>query len=285
MRLTCPSCSAEYEIPDSVIPATGREVECSSCAQVWFQPGPRRAEIPAKPARPAPVVAPVMAPEPEDAPDDDAPRAMTRKLDDSVLSILREEAARELLARRTEATPPPAPDHIPAMEPPVLPDPVDDAAPSETIAAPVPAPPEPATSFEQVLDATPDHLTLEGEAPPPEVEPDVEPAPEPPPSLPDAARLAATLTRPMQATPAPVEATIAPQPALPVPVPKPRSRSGYGMGFGLAAMLALGLLAFYTLAPRIEPGSAISEWRQDLDQGRLWLHDRYTALRDAISGN
>lgn len=37
MRLTCPNCSAQYEVPDEVIPEEGRDVQCSACDQTWFQ--------------------------------------------------------------------------------------------------------------------------------------------------------------------------------------------------------------------------------------------------------
>ena len=37
MRLICPSCDAQYEVPDDVIPAEGRDVQCSSCSERWFQ--------------------------------------------------------------------------------------------------------------------------------------------------------------------------------------------------------------------------------------------------------
>ncbi len=37
MRLTCPSCGAQYEVPDAVIPETGRDVQCSNCGDTWFQ--------------------------------------------------------------------------------------------------------------------------------------------------------------------------------------------------------------------------------------------------------
>ncbi len=37
MRLICPSCSAQYEVDDSVIPETGRDVQCSSCGHTWYQ--------------------------------------------------------------------------------------------------------------------------------------------------------------------------------------------------------------------------------------------------------
>lgn len=110
-------------------------------------------------------------------------------------------------------------------------------------------------------------------------------------TLPDAAELAATLTRPgpppaippafpPYAAP-PSAARDAPGAAaasttLPV-VAAARRGSGYASGFGLAAMLALGLVAVYALAPRVaadEDGGLLAEWRQDIDRGRLWLHDR-----------
>lgn len=40
MRLTCPNCGAQYEVPDDVIPLAGRDVQCSSCGNTWFQNHP-----------------------------------------------------------------------------------------------------------------------------------------------------------------------------------------------------------------------------------------------------
>ncbi len=37
MRLICPNCDAEYEVDGSLLPAQGREVQCSNCGQTWFQ--------------------------------------------------------------------------------------------------------------------------------------------------------------------------------------------------------------------------------------------------------
>lgn len=37
MRLICPNCDAQYEVQDSVIPQTGRDVQCSNCGVTWFQ--------------------------------------------------------------------------------------------------------------------------------------------------------------------------------------------------------------------------------------------------------
>ncbi len=45
MRLICPNCSTQYEVDDSAVPATGREVQCGSCSSTWFQ-APARSNVP-----------------------------------------------------------------------------------------------------------------------------------------------------------------------------------------------------------------------------------------------
>lgn len=37
MRLICPNCGAQYEVPVEVIPQSGRDVQCSSCGHTWYQ--------------------------------------------------------------------------------------------------------------------------------------------------------------------------------------------------------------------------------------------------------
>jgi predicted Zn finger-like uncharacterized protein len=37
MRLVCPNCASQYEVSDSAIPESGRDVQCASCSHVWFQ--------------------------------------------------------------------------------------------------------------------------------------------------------------------------------------------------------------------------------------------------------
>ncbi|WP_370228429.1 zinc-ribbon domain-containing protein [Cognatishimia sp.] len=46
MRLNCPNCGAQYEVPIDVIPAEGRDVQCSSCGITWFQAHPDHAAEP-----------------------------------------------------------------------------------------------------------------------------------------------------------------------------------------------------------------------------------------------
>ena len=98
MRLLCPNCDAEYEVDAAVIPDGGRDVQCSNCGHAWFQLPPQaEADLAAEAElhdAPAPGVAgaqtTVIAGLPQ------------RGLDESVLAVLREEAARETAARRAE---------------------------------------------------------------------------------------------------------------------------------------------------------------------------------------
>lgn len=64
MRLTCPNCGAQYEVPDAVIPAAGRDVQCSNCGDTWFQAPPDGASGPVE----APALTPGIAPAPRVSP-------------------------------------------------------------------------------------------------------------------------------------------------------------------------------------------------------------------------
>jgi len=87
MRLTCPNCSARYEVDDTLVPPEGRDVQCSNCATTWFQPG-NRARVEDPEGAPAAAAA------------TDAPR---RDLDPALRDILREEREREEQLRRAAA--------------------------------------------------------------------------------------------------------------------------------------------------------------------------------------
>ena len=112
MRLVCPNCDAKYEVPDDAIPEGGRDVQCANCSHAWFQ------------VKPAPESAPesAMASRAKDTsseydPETDESVAPQRAgatemvpsspygVDESVLTILREEADRESRARMSEARP------------------------------------------------------------------------------------------------------------------------------------------------------------------------------------
>ena len=73
MRLLCPKCDAEYELADGIIPNTGRDVQWSSCDTVWF------VEVNHAPLK-------------------------NSAIDPEIISILQQEAQRELAARNVETS-------------------------------------------------------------------------------------------------------------------------------------------------------------------------------------
>ena len=107
MRLTCPNCDAQYEVPADVIPEGGRDVQCSNCGHTWFQMHPDD-EVMAEP-EPEITDTPDWDPEPETEPEDDyepeeeAAAPVRRGLDPSVADVLREEAELETRRRAEEA--------------------------------------------------------------------------------------------------------------------------------------------------------------------------------------
>lgn len=120
MRITCPNCLAQYEIDATLLPAEGREVQCSACDSIWFQTAPIKKA--AKPLAPLSLVedalAPVAVPEDDqivsdekeqdpEAPDghSEAQRHRSRALDPSVTEVLRQEAEFEAAQRQRDATP------------------------------------------------------------------------------------------------------------------------------------------------------------------------------------
>ncbi|MGJ8616356.1 MAG: zinc-ribbon domain-containing protein [Sulfitobacter sp.] len=107
MRLICPNCDAQYEVPDDVMPTEGRDVQCSNCGQTWFQHHPDHApdedednsvdvDAPSPDEEISPPPPPVAAPaEPE-----------RKQLDPAVADILRQEAEAEHEARRKRQSEP-----------------------------------------------------------------------------------------------------------------------------------------------------------------------------------
>jgi predicted Zn finger-like uncharacterized protein len=120
MRLICPNCDAQYEVDASLIPDSGRDVQCADCGHVWFQV-PESAVLPEEPDEadaaallgrnvappPGPAQEPAAEPEPGQPPqaalaEPDLPALPRAPLDESLLAVLREEAEREIRARAEE---------------------------------------------------------------------------------------------------------------------------------------------------------------------------------------
>ncbi|NTT84470.1 zinc-ribbon domain-containing protein [Tabrizicola fusiformis] len=272
MRLVCPNCDAEYEVDATVIPDTGRDVQCSNCGHAWFQlPAAVEAELAAEEALftppPAPPPRQTVAdvpteetPAPEDAspsgqadgdetvaPDPAPVAPAARSIDESVLAVLREEAERELGARRAETpapietqtemglTPPPA---APAAADPVA----RRIARMKGVAPEPPVPAKPQTRREML----------------PEIE---------------------EINSTLRAT---SERRSGEAGAVSATMERPRS-NGFRNGFLLMVVLATVIIALYAMAPRLAqqiPGAApaltayvaaVDAARTSLDSGVQWL--------------
>jgi predicted Zn finger-like uncharacterized protein len=99
--LICPNCDARYEVPDEVLPTSGRDVQCSNCGKTWFQYHPDHVPETADETE-ADLSATEPAPDDEVSPAQPAESAAPKKreLDPAVADILRQEAEVEFEARR-----------------------------------------------------------------------------------------------------------------------------------------------------------------------------------------
>ena len=95
MRLVCPSCKANYEVPRNAVPIGGREVQCASCGHKWFQTRTKKTTD-KKPTQ----LASKSSEENNIELENNA--SAQRKIDPSVIKILKEEAKREIEARDRE---------------------------------------------------------------------------------------------------------------------------------------------------------------------------------------
>jgi len=95
MRLVCPSCKANYEVPRTAVPIGGREVQCASCDHKWFQTRTKKTTD-EKPTQ----LDSKSSEEINIAIENNA--SAQRKIDPSVIKILKEEAKREIEARDRE---------------------------------------------------------------------------------------------------------------------------------------------------------------------------------------
>lgn len=272
MKLVCPNCGAQYAVDDQMIPASGRDVQCSNCTHTWFQPPADQDPDLADElgyaledmAEPPPVAAPAPTPddqstEPETSPEapeqDEPPRPARRARDDRVFNVLREEAAREQAAREAEAKA--------ALE----------SQPELDITPPPPAP----RSAQDFEDAPPprevgdtqlvDHseeaqiaaaASLAGKA---AARRDL---------LPDIEEINSTLTPEAPASEEQAILTAADENA------RRRQKGGFRIGFTLVAIIAVLGLGLYLHAPRVAaivPGSepALRSYVDLVDKGRFWL--------------
>lgn len=286
MRLICPSCGAQYEVDESVIPEGGRDVQCSNCGHAWFQRSARQLReeageatlAPAEPPAPA-AAAPALAevvPEPSAAwaehdeeveePADKAPEPapgperVRRTLDDAVRNVLREEAEREAQARVAEGGPVETQPDLGLAA-------ADGGAAALTGGRGGEAPQDRVAKIGgDAQDYDEDALVSRTARR--ELLPDIEEI---------NSTLRATSERGGEAA------------AFDAPETLARRRSGFRMGFSTALLAAAVLLALYVLAPtlaRVVPAlePALSLYVKGIDAVRQWLDARMQSLTQSLQG-
>lgn len=292
MRLICPSCGAQYEVDESVIPDGGRDVQCSNCGHAWFQLSARQLKAEAEAAaRKAAADAAVEAlkvkapkgtesaaaglaeapPEPSGAwaertgeqqtEESETPAGQPessgrprRTLDDAVRNVLREEAERETRARIAEGS---------AVE----------TQPDLGLAAAIGA--ATATTGGPKADSGTDRAsTAQGAAHDfddnalvprvsrRELLPDIEEI---------NSTLRATSERGGEAA------------AIDAPETLARRRSGFRMGFFTALLVAVLVLGLYVVAPTLAQkvpalAPALGSYVAMVDSGRIWLDEQMRSL-------
>lgn len=280
MRLTCPNCGAQYQVPDDVIPPEGRDVQCSNCGNTWFQASPDAADtLPetedAMAANPAddladadvaqdPVSDPVPDPEPEpelepeetdlaepDAPEQEEPaetppEPVRQELDSAISDILRQEAEREAELRAAEST---GLESQPELG-------LEESQPDE--------------SAERARQARDRMTRIRGEEPEAKAE-ETKTAMRRE-LLPDIEEINSTL----RASDMPAGADVGELPSGPA---APVRRSGFLRGFSVALLIGAFLVLSYANAPRIarslpQADPALSAYVATVDQARYWLDAR-----------
>lgn len=276
MRLTCPNCGAQYEVPDEVIPFDGRDVQCSNCGDTWFQDHPDNPQPSATaPADledddaydDAPVRKPEPDPEPEPEPehepeddddsddeDDDAPEhgPEPRGLDGSVADVLRQEAEREARLRAGNA------DADLESQPDLgLEQPPNDAS-------------------RRAAEARDRMSRMRGEDPAKAVQAEATASESRRGLLPDIEEINSSLKSTDKAVARPGSAAA-------VAGDTGRKRGGFSRGFAIAVLLIVGLILIYANAPQIaravpQIDPVLNSYVSLVDQARLWLDTQMSNL-------
>ena len=261
IRLICPGCGSDYELPGSAIPESGREVECAACGHVWLA---RRADL-------RPRATGGAAPDGEDGDHDDAtdgpvrPAVMpSKRLAPDMLQFLRDEVEHERRLREAEGQ---------TRYRPVSSDDFEADWPATTVTAPAAA-----------TSTTPAGTRVIRHRPQPAPQAAPEPGPQPAPVRSAPQRPERVIVRPAAGTEPAAQPHADPAPMLPAATPpRTATRGRYGIGLVAGLALAAAVAGVYVAAPRLpQDGAAaqvLMEWRGGLDRARLWLDDQAARLR------
>lgn len=315
MRLICPNCDAEYEVPASAIPDEGRDVQCSNCGHTWFF-NPAELEEPEPVVDDEPLAEPEGAVEPEPEPEA-KPEPEVEPDPEPVAEPEREVAAAAPVPRRPVPRPKrtPTPTFTPPAEaPPAYPSDEEDGRTAARVAEaqrPVATGPKrrelqpevaevlrQEAEFEASARARDAGLEVQGDLglDPPPAAPSAPPT-VPPPTLDKAGERAAR--RDLLPDIDEINSTLraagdrddAPQISVDQEELQQTRRKGFRVGFGLSLLLLGALAAIYAYAPQLGdalPGleAALGSYTGAVDILRTWLAEqvaRGAAAAQAIS--
>ena len=271
MRLICPNCGAQYEVPDEVIPENGRDVQCSNCGDTWFQhhpdhPAPEPETDPAPAPEPAPQEQPVTWDTPEETTPEASPENEPEPEPEPQPAQDESETAEETDATEGDSgTATPAPEPKRRQLDPAIADVLREEAEHEREARAA----ETGGGLESQPDLglTQDHVdedkrTRESRARMARLRGEDDTESEPPASVPDAADIDPSSRRNLLPDIDEINSSLdadSHAPAKesqehdewPEPDHTPRKRGGFKRGFSYAVLLALILLGVYLFAPRI----------------------------------
>ena len=97
MRLVCPKCKVNYEIPRQAVPIGGREVKCADSGHSWFQTRTKKTSDDK-------LIKPQTEITKENTGEVASTESNQKKIDPAVIKILKDEAKREIEARDRERT-------------------------------------------------------------------------------------------------------------------------------------------------------------------------------------
>lgn len=262
MRLTCPNCSARYEVDDSLVPPEGRDVQCSNCATTWFQPGNRsRMEEVETEIEDAPIIDQEDGQEDEQEDEGPAPEPPTRReLDPAIRDLLNEEREREEQLRRASSAAMESQDEMPLEDPAPAPEPEavppeDEDEDAETLAA------LRAATAIGTASAAPSGRDL----------------------LPDIEEINSTLR-------ATTDRNANDQDASDIETVEelPRRRRGFRLGLLLMLLIAAGAVAVYAYAPEIaeavpQAEPALTGYVEQVNAFRFWLDGLVQGLAERLN--
>ncbi|MEP5757977.1 MAG: zinc-ribbon domain-containing protein [Litoreibacter sp.] len=288
MRLICPNCATEYEVDDSMIPAGGRDVQCSNCMETWFHHSSNQVEpvaVPKDLTAPPPTTP---SPEPttqtayvddddEDGLSDGVPAAAiaalaekrsSAKIDPSALDVIHEEVAREQSAREADAV---------EIETQI------DLGLDEQDSSNLSTSDEHEYAQTEVVS---EQVEVEEQLPPPPARPRRQPREvisKKRELLPDIEEINTALVE----APDPDELDEGIDGA-PSRSSKARRRSGFRLGFGLMLMVSAGIVGLYVYAPAFAQkapslADALRSYVLNMDDLRVWLDGSAQDLVDQIT--